>query len=89
MVDCNICKIVDGEVESKKVYEDDSLLVILHPKPAAHGHLILIPKEHIPIFENIPDGLVNHMFDIASKLSASIFAGLGVQGTNIFMQQVM
>lgn len=86
MADCNICKIVDGEVESKKVYEDDSLLVILHPKPSALGHLVLMPKEHLPIFENIPDELVNHMFNVASKLSASIFASMGVQGTNIFMQ---
>ena len=86
MADCNICKIVEGEVESKKVYEDDSLLVILHPKPAAPGHLVLMPKEHLSIFENIPDGLVNHMFNVASKLSASIFASMGVQGTNIFMQ---
>ena len=86
MVDCNICKIVDNEVESKKVYEDDSLLAILHPKPAALGHIVLMPKEHFPIFENIPNGLVIHMFNIASKLSASIFASMGVQGTNIFMQ---
>ena len=86
MVDCNICKIVGNEVESKKVYEDDSLLAILHPKPAAPGHLVLMPKEHFPIFENIPNEMVTHMFNIASKLSASIFAGMGVQGTNIFMQ---
>lgn len=86
MVDCNICKIVDNEVESKKVYEDDSLLAILHPKPAAPGHIVLIPKEHFPIFENIPNGLVIHMFNIASKISASIFTSINAQGTNIFMQ---
>ncbi|NJM32846.1 MAG: histidine triad nucleotide-binding protein [Limnobacter sp.] len=45
--DCLFCKIVAGEIPSRKVYEDDQILVFHDIKPAAPVHLLLIPKKHI------------------------------------------
>ena len=44
---CIFCRIVRGEVPSKKVYEDDQVIVFNDINPAAPVHLLLVPKEHV------------------------------------------
>jgi histidine triad (HIT) family protein len=45
--DCIFCKIVRGEVPSRKVYEDDEILAFQDIRPQAPVHFMLIPKRHI------------------------------------------
>ena len=45
--DCIFCKIVRGEVPSRKVYEDDEILAFHDINPAAPVHFMIIPKKHI------------------------------------------
>ena len=47
MQDCVFCKIVRGEIPSKKVYEDDDILGFHDINPMAPVHFMLIPKRHI------------------------------------------
>lgn len=47
MDDCLFCKIVRGEIPSKKAYEDDEVLVFHDIHPIAPVHLLLIPKVHV------------------------------------------
>ena len=47
MQDCIFCKIVRGEIPSKKVYEDDEILAFHDINPLAPVHFMLIPKRHI------------------------------------------
>lgn len=60
MADCVFCKIISGEIPSKRVYEDDKVIVINDLNPGAPVHVLVIPKEHT---ENIltasPDILVH------------------------------
>ena len=44
---CIFCKIVAGEIPSKKVYEDDDFLAFHDIAPKADTHLLVIPKRHI------------------------------------------
>jgi len=46
-MDCIFCKILKGEIPSKKVYEDESVYAFYDINPAAPVHVIVIPKEHI------------------------------------------
>ena len=46
MTDCVFCKIVSGEIPSKRVYEDDKVIVINDLNPGAPVHVLVIPKEH-------------------------------------------
>ena len=41
---CLFCKIADGSVQSKKVYEDNEIIAVLDIKPANLGHTLVIPK---------------------------------------------
>jgi len=47
MSDCIFCKIVAGEIPSKKIYEDDEMLAFHDIKPAAPVHFLVVPKKHI------------------------------------------
>ena len=46
--DCVFCKIIRGELPSKKVYEDDKIIAFHDIAPNAPVHVLVIPKEHIP-----------------------------------------
>jgi histidine triad (HIT) family protein len=46
--DCLFCKIVRGEIPSKKVYEDEDVLAFHDVRPVAAVHFLLIPKAHVP-----------------------------------------
>ena len=82
---CILCQIVKGVVPSEKVYEDEEILAFLDVNGANQGHCFVIPKEHYPIFEQVPDQLVTKLFTISNKISSAIFESLDVQGTNIFI----
>ena len=47
MEDCLFCKIINGDIPSKKVYEDDMCYAFYDIAPAAPIHFLVIPKEHI------------------------------------------
>lgn len=56
MSDCLFCKIVAGEIPSKKVYEDDSYYAFWDIAPKAPVHVLLIPKQHIVNLYQMDDG---------------------------------
>lgn len=47
MSDCIFCKIVRGEIPSKKVYEDEDVLAFNDINPARPVHVLMVPKQHI------------------------------------------
>lgn len=63
--DCLFCKIVDGEIPSRTVYEDESTLAFLDINPLARGHTLVVPKTH---HEQIQD--------LAAEDSATLFAAV-------------
>ena len=78
MSDCLFCKIVNGDIPSKIVYEDDSVLAFEDINPQAPVHILIIPKIHIATANDIAAehaAVVGNMFvaakTIAEKLSIS------------------
>jgi histidine triad (HIT) family protein len=47
MPDCLFCKIIRGEIPTKKVYEDERVFVFEDINPQAPTHVLIIPKKHI------------------------------------------
>ena len=83
------CVICDKIKEKKAliVYEDDNLIAILPSKPAAIGHIKIMPKQHFSKLEELSDDLVEELFFLANFSSASVFESLQAQGTNIILNE--
>jgi histidine triad (HIT) family protein len=82
---CIFCHIIKGEVQSKKIYEDDKCTAILDINPANPGHLLLLPKEHYAIMQQIPDEIIIHLSKITKDLSAICLKAFKAEGTTIFI----
>lgn len=68
---CIFCKIVAGEIPSKKLYEDDKVLAFYDISPEAPVHFLVIPKEHIKSANEINEdnvSIVSHIFLVINKL---------------------
>ena len=52
-MDCLFCKIIAGEIPSKKVYEDDYCYAFLDIAPQAPTHFLVVPKLHIASADEI------------------------------------
>jgi histidine triad (HIT) family protein len=80
---CRICELI--RATKNKVYEDDVVVALLHDRPASVGHMLVIPKEHAAILEQVPDQTAARMFQVANRLSSVAFDALGAMGTNILL----
>lgn len=58
--DCIFCRIVVGEIPSRKVYEDDELLAFHDISPWAPVHFLIIPKSHIPSMAQLDSDSADH-----------------------------
>ena len=66
-MNCIFCKIVNGEIPSSKVYEDESVLAFNDINPAAPVHILVIPKKHIEsavALTDEDDELIAHIFRV-------------------------
>lgn len=71
-MDCLFCKIIAGEIPSKKVYEDEQVYAFCDIDPQAPVHILMIPKAHIPSAAQITaenSAVVAHIFEVAAKLA--------------------
>jgi len=72
MSDCLFCKILDGEIPSSQVYEDDQIYVFKDINPKAEVHLLVIPRIHISRLDQAtPEhaDLLSHMMLALPKLA--------------------
>lgn len=72
-MDCLFCKIVKGEIPSKKAYEDDKILAFFDIAPQAPVHIVIIPKVHIENMNGITmenSDIVSHIFEVIPKIAA-------------------
>lgn len=79
-MDCIFCKIVNGEIPSYKIYEDDIIVSFLDINPISVGHALVIPKEHTLDFNSIPSETLNHLMDKSKDIAKMIVDKLDADG---------
>lgn len=68
---CIFCKIVNGEIPSKKIYEDEKVYAFHDINPESPVHFLVIPKDHIASANEINEknsGVISHIFLVINKL---------------------
>ena len=68
MNDCIFCKIINNEIPSYKIYEDDKVLAFLDVNPMSYGHTLIVPKNHILDYEEIDLETLNHINKVGKEL---------------------
>lgn len=71
-MDCLFCKIINGEIPSNKVYEDDTVFAFRDIAPQAPTHILIIPKQHIKSAAEIDESnsaIISHIFEVAAKIA--------------------
>ena len=74
MENCLFCKIINGDIPSNKVYEDDLVLAFRDIAPMAPVHILVIPKAHIGSVAEITaenSNVVRHIFEVIPKIAAA------------------
>ena len=70
---CLFCKIIEGEIPSKKVYEDEYCFAFHDINPQAPVHILVIPKLHIASADGVNaenSAYVAHIFEVIPKIAA-------------------
>ena len=81
--DCIFCKIANGEIPSKTLYEDDAFRVILDLGPATKGHALILPKDHYANLYELPDETAAKVMQLAKKMATQMTEKLGCDGFNL------
>ena len=69
---CIFCKIVAGDEPASVVYQDDLIMALMTLHPTRPGEFMIIPKEHIDEFCDLPDDLACHIIKHAQRLSRNL-----------------
>ena len=81
--DCIFCKIANGEIPSKTLYEDDGFRVILDLGPATKGHALILPKEHAANLYELPEETAAAAMVVAKKMAQKMKEKLHCDGLNL------
>ncbi|MBR2840569.1 MAG: HIT domain-containing protein [Bacilli bacterium] len=77
------CKIINNEVKSYTIYEDDTVKVFLDVNPKVNGHALVVPKKHFKDIYDIDDETLIYIFNIAKKLGLKIEEKLDADGITL------
>ncbi len=82
-MNCIFCKIVNKEIPSHKVYEDELVYAFLDISQGTKGHTLVVPKKHYKDIFELDATISNHIFDVVVKLSKVLKEALGCEGINL------
>lgn len=81
---CVFCRIVAGEADAFRVYEDDQTVGFLDHEPAIEGHTLVVPRDHLPRLEDIDEEAFTAMFAAARRVALALEAALDADGVSLF-----
>ena len=85
MDNCVFCKIINKEIPSAKIYEDELVYAFLDISPINFGHTLVIPKEHHESASTIPEETAGRMFKVASRIGIAMKRELDMDGYNLHL----
>lgn len=82
-MDCIFCKIVNNEIPSYKIYEDEFVLAFLDITQGTKGHTLVIPKKHIKNVYELDSFTAEKIFSVVPKIANAIKQAFNPIGLNI------
>lgn len=80
---CIFCEIITGRHPSYLIYEDAKHMVFLDHRPVFAGHCLVIPKNHVDTFEELPKRAIAPLFGLVQQVLQAVEKGLPAEGAFI------
>ncbi|GAA0438291.1 HIT family protein [Lentibacillus halophilus] len=81
--ECVFCKIIDGDIPSANVYEDEEVYAFLDISQVTKGHTLVIPKTHVKNIYETPPEIASQLFERVPKIAAAIKQAYQPIGMNL------
>ena len=85
MSDCIFCSIVRGEAPATFTHEDDTVVAFMDIQPISHGHMLVVPREHAELMQDVNETVAMRAFRVARRMAALARQTLGAGGVNLFV----
>ena len=80
---CIFCKLANGDIPTRSIYQDETFNVIMDADPATKGHCLILPKEHAANLYELSDETASKALVLAKKLGAIIVDRMDADGMNL------
>ena len=80
MATCVFCRIVAGDLAAHVVLDDGGFVAFLDARPLFHGHVLLVPREHVVTVMDAPRSLLGPLAERTQDLSRAVQAAMGAAG---------
>lgn len=87
--DCLFCGIVVGAQPAHVVLETPDVLGFLDTRPVFKGHVLLVPRHHVPTYTDLPVSLIVPFFSAGQRVAAAMTTVLSAQGSFVAMNNVV
>src|SRR5260370_7434789 len=85
MSDCIFCAIVRGESPASLTHEDDTVIAFMDIQPITHGHMLVVPREHAVLMQDVNETVAMRAFKVARRMAALARQTLGASGVNLLV----
>jgi histidine triad (HIT) family protein len=86
---CTFCDVVNGEVAAEIVLDDAVALAFLDHRPVFKGHVLVVPREHVPTFSDLPVDDLGPFFTRVQRLAIAVQEAMVADGTFVAMNNVV
>ncbi len=80
---CIFCDLIRGAAEVSMCYEDSKVIAFMDIQPVNAGHVLVVPREHYEVLQDIPRDVGAHMYDVATRLIPVVQKVAGAEDMNI------
>jgi len=80
---CIFCDLIRGAAEVSMCYEDSQVIAFMDIQPVNAGHVLVVPREHYEVLQDIPRDVGQHMYEVATRLIPVVQKVAGAEDMNI------
>lgn len=89
VTECLFCRIVAGGVSAEVVYDDERSVAFLDHRPLFLGHTLLVPRQHVTTYADVPASEVPGFFGAGQLLQRAVEQATGADGSLVLMNNVV
>jgi diadenosine tetraphosphate (Ap4A) HIT family hydrolase len=79
------CEILRGDAPATFVHEDDTVVAFMDIQPITHGHMLVVPREHAVLMQDVNETVAMRAFKVARRMAALARQTLGASGVNLLV----